>query len=81
MRQEGTRVGLCAQSLARRVNSPKEEQRRGHPPPGGQPQNWRATVPSNGGHQPQDWAGKPLRFNPDGVFESYNARLRHCAPR
>ena len=39
----------------------------GHPPPGDQPQNWRATVPSNGGHQPQDWAGKPLRFNPDGV--------------
>ena len=49
----------------------------GHPPPGDQPQNWRATVPSNGGHQPQDWAGKPLRFYPDGVFESCDARLRH----
>ena len=45
----------------------------GHLPLGDQPKNWRATVPSNGGHQPQDWAGKPLRFNSDGVFESCDA--------
>ena len=76
-RQEGTRVGLCAQSSARRANSQKEEQRRGHLPPGDQPQNWRATVPSNGGHQSQDWAGKPLRFNLGGVFESCDDRVRH----
>ena len=29
------------------------------------------------GKKAQDWAGKPLHFNPDGVFESCDARLRH----
>ena len=33
------------------------EQACGHPPPGDQPQNWRATGPRNGGHQPKNWTG------------------------
>ena len=35
----------------------------GHPPPGDQPQNWRATGPRNGGHQPKNWTGADVLFN------------------
>ena len=35
------------------VQSPEKRSKRcGHPPPGDQPQNWWATAPRNGGHQP-----------------------------
>ena len=63
--QEGARVRLCAQSPVRRASSRKEEQACGHPPHGDQPQNWRATVPSSGGHQPKNWTGTALLFNLD----------------
>ena len=60
--QKGTRVRLCAKSSVRRANSPKEEQRCGHPPLGEQPKNWRATGPRNGGHQPKNWTGRFFFF-------------------
>ena len=38
------------------VQSPEERSKRaGTSPLGDQPQNWRATGPKNGGHQPKDW--------------------------
>ena len=40
----------------------------GHPPPGDQPQNWRATVPRNGGHQIQHWTGDTVLINFERLF-------------
>ena len=37
-------------------------------PPGDQPQISRATVPSNGGHQPENWTGTPYFFNLEQYF-------------
>ena len=36
------------------------------PPQDDQPQNWRATVPSNGRHQPKNWTGTALFFTLTG---------------
>ena len=38
------------------------------PPPGDQPKNWQATVPRNGGHQPQRWTGAAVLYNFDRLF-------------
>ena len=44
--------------VSRGAEPHEEEQSCGHPPPGDQPKNWRATGPRNGGHQPKNWTGR-----------------------
>ena len=58
MRQSET---LCA--------SFRQGEESGHPPPGDQPQNWRATAPRNGGLQPENWTGHHSFLNTVGIHE------------
>ena len=45
-------------NLARQRSLRQGRHQSGHPPPGDQPKNWRATGPRNGGHQPKNWTGR-----------------------
>ena len=67
----GTSVRLGVRTPESGGRLPTEEQTCGHPPPGDQPQNWRATGPRNGGHQPKNWTGTALFINLDRSLACY----------
>ena len=52
-----------------RMPGPRSSPTGGYPLKGDQPQNLRATDPSTSRHQPQNWTGSSLLFNPDGVLK------------
>ena len=59
MRQSET---LCASS--------RQGEESGHPAPGDQPQNWRATAPRNGGLQPENFTGHRYFLTLSGGYMS-----------